>query len=287
MLKTGFRKIQHHGGQLFEGFLTAAGVIELDAIIPLHSHFDHFLDTPYYLNRFKTAKLIGSHTSIEMAKSALRPNHKSSQFVEISLENNPSFKDKIGSFNITIENAIHGDNCLISRWAPIESFPDSTSKGLDFSEPRAAGEYVEGGSFNIAIEHRPSKKTYYILGGQVPEDLRENTLLKKANVVFTAVKVAGSKDEESKGEDFRTWLWQQLSSQGDKTIVPVHWDSFFKPLEPGCKSDGKNCLKRNPFLIWRIKSLIKEVNNANNLSLKCLDAFDELNQSKSKCSLLL
>lgn len=250
--------------------LDKAGIKSIDTVIPLHSHFDHVLDAPYIASKYKS-QLIGSRTTEVIAREMAEDTDKvifgNYQFINANKYLNPNkpIKTKNGAFEINLEVAQHTDNGNLARLFAPNGNLESVPFDFSFKKGARAKKFVEGVSYNVLIKHK--EKTYYILGG-VPEGFTaESSLLKQADVIFAAIPIFSKYDcFTKKCEEFQDHFWNVVSNK-NKTIVPVHWDNFLRPI--------KYDLKPNIALVNKIKSFKKDA-FYKQADVKWLPAFGKL-----------
>jgi len=228
--------------------LDAADVSKISYILPLHSHFDHVLDAPYVAGVYD-AKLLASTTTRYIAsRMKLDAPVAKENFIELKLNSDGEQSINADVFDITIIHSIHPNNGLGRIAAPLGgAYPNGGN--VDFSKGQFASKFLEGDTVNVHLLHRPTNTTIYVLNGLpknytdlIAQEMPEN--LKQADIVFIGVPIFRSQLVK---ENERSLFWQQLLAN-KKTIVPVHWDAFYKKLHYSqCRGNNLNrCL--TPFL---------------------------------------
>jgi len=186
--------------------LQRAGVKSLAAVIPVHSHFDHALDSPLVAQQ-TGAMLVGSGSTANIAKGYGFPD------AGIRVVN-PGDTVTFGRFKVTFVKSAH--------------LPTGYAQGTiaePLSVPAAASDFKEGDCYSLLIEH--DGRTLLIQGsaGFVPGALQGRT----ADVVYLGIGGMGTR-----GEPYRDAYWQEIvRTVGAKRVVPIHWDDFFRPLDDG------------------------------------------------------
>lgn len=196
--------------------LKKAGIHKLDAVIPVHSHFDHAMDSP--IVAMKTgAKLIGSESTANIGKGLNFPEDKM-----IIVDSDETIQ--IGSMKVTLIKGKH--------WP----YPDKElrNKLLDreitqpIIPPVSALEYLEGSSYTIIVEHEDASMAIQGSAGFIPNILADN------NVDILFLGIAGLETMDDLYNDrFQTHIVEALNPE---VIIPIHWDDFFVPLKKGLKS---------------------------------------------------
>jgi L-ascorbate metabolism protein UlaG (beta-lactamase superfamily) len=201
---------------VIEYCLEKAGIHQLNAVIPVHSHFDHAMDSP--IVAMKTgAKLIGAESTANIGRGL---NFPEGQMVIVK----SGVPLQIGSMKVTLIKGKH--------WP----YPDE-ELGLKLLNreiinpivpPASAFEYFEGASFTIIVEHADASIAIHGSAGYIPNIL-ENYVV---DILFLGMAGLETMDK-SYNDNFQTHVVDALNP---KVIVPIHWDDFFVPLKKGLKS---------------------------------------------------
>ena len=187
--------------------LKANEIDKLDAVIPLHSHYDHAMDAPE-VARQTGAKLFGSESTANFARGWGLDEGR----IEIFTHKKPI---ALGAFNIT----------------PIESNhfqfvdPDIAKTALDLPTidsplvpPAPITDYRVGKTYVLHVEH--PQGSFVILGsaGFIEGGLRGF----KADVLFLGV---GSLGEQ--WVEYRQKYWEEtVGTLEPSTVIPIHYDSL-------------------------------------------------------------
>jgi L-ascorbate metabolism protein UlaG (beta-lactamase superfamily) len=200
---------------VIEYCLEKAGIHQLNAVIPVHSHFDHAMDSP--IVAMKTgAKLIGAESTANIGRGL---NFPEEQMVIVE----SGVPLQIGSMKVTLIKGKH--------WP----YPDE-ELGLKLLNreiinpivpPASAFEYFEGASFTIIVEHADASIAIHGSAGYIPNIL-ENYVV---DILFLGTAGLETMDK-SYNDNFQTHVVDALNP---KVIVPIHWDDFFVPLKKGLK----------------------------------------------------
>jgi len=201
---------------VIEYCLEKAGIHQLDAVIPVHSHYDHAMDSP--IVAMKTgAKLIGSESTANIGRGL---NFPEDQMV-IAESGVPL---QIGSMKVTLIKGKH--------WP----YPDEElrKKLLDreiinpIIPPVSAFEYFEGSSYTIIVEHEDASMAIHGSAGFIPNILTDYDV----DILFLGIAGLETMDNEYNN------LFQihVIDALNPEVIVPIHWDDFFVPLRKGLKS---------------------------------------------------
>jgi len=184
--------------------LQKAGIGKLDAVIALHSHYDHAMDSPEVAQR-TGAMLLGSASTAQIGRGwGLAPERMQ------LLQDGQVLH--YGRFEITVLRSRH--------------FPHPLAMG-EITEPLhppvRADAYREGGSYQLLVKHEGRSLLIAGSAGFVPERLRGQ----QAEVVYLGIGGLGSKDEAYRADYWRETV--QLTQA--KRVIPIHWDDFTLPLD--------------------------------------------------------
>ncbi|MET0475666.1 MAG: MBL fold metallo-hydrolase [Mycobacterium sp.] len=204
LLTVGTRKISPSLPRI-EGCLTRLGVDRLDAVLPVHTHFDHAMDSATVAER-TGAKLVGGTSAELVGRGAGLP---SDRLVAVT----PGEPVSLGAFDVTL---IVGDHC------PPDRFPGVIASPV--VPPVRASAYRCGESWSTLIHHRPTDRRLLVVGsaGFVPGALNG----RRADVVYLGVGQLGLQQER-----YVVDYWNEtVRAVGARRVVLIHWDDFFRPL---------------------------------------------------------
>ena len=188
-----------------DGCLVRLGVERLDAVLPVHTHFDHAMDSAVVAQR-TAAKLVGGTSAAHVGRGAGLPDD---QLVVVT----PGAPISLGAFDVTL---VEGDHC------PPDRFPGVI--GAPVVPPVRASAYRCGQSWSTLVHHRPSGRRLLVVGsaGFVPGALRGH----QADVVYLGVGQLGPQPERY----VRDYWDESVRAVGARRVVLIHWDDFFRPL---------------------------------------------------------
>lgn len=202
--QVGLTKLRPDVARIDEALLLA-GIDRLDAVLPVHTHYDHVMDSATVALR-TGARVVGGASAAHVARGHGLPEHR----ITIA---QPGRAITIGSFEVTL---VIGDHC------PPDRYPGTITEPV----PRSAGvrAYRCGESWSTLVHHLPSGRRLLIQGsaGQVPGALTGH----RAEVVYLGVGQLGVTDEVYTA---RYWA-ETVGRVGARQVVLVHHDDFFRPL---------------------------------------------------------
>ncbi len=198
--------------------LKRAGIDQLDAVIPVHSHYDHAMDAPA-VAELTGAMLIGSSSTLQIgAGFPLGSDQMMLAPLDELLE--------IGDFKIRFLKSRH--------W----QYPDAKMRDrlLDqdietpLKTPASIYDYKEGISYSILIEHKQRKIAIQGSAGYVPNLIKDFD----ADLLFLAIAGIEVMDKNYQ-DDYQQYVIEALRPE---TIVPIHWDDMTVPLDRGLKTNN-------------------------------------------------
>jgi L-ascorbate metabolism protein UlaG (beta-lactamase superfamily) len=191
-----------------EGCLTRAGVQRLEAVIPVHTHFDHAMDSALVAER-TGARVIGGASAANIA----RGHGLAEDRIEIATSGLPISIGPRRSFEVTLIESHH---------CPPDRFPGAIDAPV---APRVrASAYRCGEAWSVLIAHRPTDRRLLIQGsaGYVPGSLRGQ----RADVAYLGLGQLGLQSQR-----YLVEYWTEtVRAVGARTVIGIHWDDFFRPL---------------------------------------------------------
>lgn len=188
-----------------DGCLARAGVRDLAAVIAVHAHFDHVLDSALVAER-TGATLVGGESTANVG----RGHGLASERLLVPAPDQPI---TLGAYDITL---------VESRHCPPDRFPGAITAPV--IPPVRVSAYRCGEAWSVVVVHRPSGRRLLIVGsaGFVPGALAGH----RADVVYLGVGQLGLQPH-----DYLVDYWAEtVRAVGAKTVVLTHWDDFFRPL---------------------------------------------------------
>ena len=243
--------------QAIERGLADNQVVELAAVLPVHSHYDHAMDTPE-VARLTGALLLGSESTANIGRGWGLPEKQ----IRVLVDREPV---QLGKFIIT----------------PIESrhfeFPDAAIRERALGDPLlteplvppvSAFDYRVGKAYVLHVSH--PKGSWLIVGsaGYVEGALQSLN----ADIVFLGVGGLGSQTDE-----YRENFWREtVTAVAPSRIIPIHYDSLTAPVEGAFRGP----VKAVAFLAGGLENTLgflrkKEAANSG-LRFNTLPRFDEV-----------
>jgi len=187
-------------------------VDRLAVVIPVHSHFDHAMDSPEVARR-TGAILLGSPSTANIARGVGLPEDQ----IRLAKDREPV---SFGRFEITLIETRHFE------------FPDPEVREQALAKPEieaplvppvAAFDYRLGIPYAIYVRHPLGSflvqgSAGYVEGGLEGID---------AEVVFLGIGGLGTQTD-----DYREIYWKEtVTTTGASRVIPIHWDSLMRPIE--------------------------------------------------------
>jgi L-ascorbate metabolism protein UlaG (beta-lactamase superfamily) len=188
-----------------DGCLARLKLTRLEAVMPVHTHFDHALDSALVADR-TGARLVGG----ESAANVGRGYGLAEERIVIATSGEPI---RLGAFDITL---------IKSRHSPPDRFPGEITAPV--IPPVKASAYRCGEAWSTLVHHRPSNRRLLIQGsaGFVKGSLTGH----RADVVYLGVGQLGLQ-----AESYLVDYWTEtVRTVGARRVVLIHWDDFFRPL---------------------------------------------------------
>ena len=191
--------------QRIDESLARAGVRRLAAVLPVHTHFDHALDSAVVAAR-TGACVVGGESAANIARG-----HGLSE--DRIVVTTPGEELVFGSFTVRLIESHH---------CPPDRFPGVISAPV--VPPVKASAYKCGEAWSTLIVHGPSGRRLLIQGSA---GFRRGALDgQQAEVVYLGIVQLGVQ-----ASDYIEQYWEQtVRAVGARRVVLIHWDDFFRPL---------------------------------------------------------
>src|SRR5947209_14953664 len=128
-----------------DGCLDRAKVSRLEAVIPVHTHFDHVLDSALVADR-TGARLVGGQSAANVGRGYGLPEDR----LVVATSGEPI---RLGAFDVTLVESHH---------CPPDRFPGAIDAPL--TPPVRAPAYRCGEAWSTLVHHRPSDRRLLIQG---------------------------------------------------------------------------------------------------------------------------
>jgi L-ascorbate metabolism protein UlaG (beta-lactamase superfamily) len=204
LMEVGLRPLSPSAPRI-DGCLARLGVDRLEAVLPVHTHFDHAMDSAVVAER-TGARVVGGTSAVQVGLGA-------GLSAERVLAVTPGERISLGAFDVTL---IEGDHC------PPDRFPGVITEPV--VPPVKVSAYKCGEAWSTLVHHRPSDRRMLIVGsaGFVSGALDGQ----RADVVYLGVGQLGLQPEQ-----YLIDYWTEtVRTVGARRVVLIHWDDFFRPL---------------------------------------------------------
>jgi L-ascorbate metabolism protein UlaG (beta-lactamase superfamily) len=204
LLTVGLGKIAPDEARI-DAVLARAGIDRLDAVAPVHSHFDHAMDSAVVAAR-TGAVLVGGESTANVGRGGGLPAER----IRVAVPGEPM---TFGSFRLTLRESHH---------CPPDRFPGVITAPV--VPPVKVGAYKCGEAWSMLVEHT-SGRTALVQGsaGFVPGALDGWS----ADVAYLGIGQLGVQSEDY----IRTYWSETVAAVGARVVVVTHWDDFFRPLD--------------------------------------------------------
>lgn len=188
-----------------ESCLRRAGITRLAAVIPVHSHYDHALDSAWVANR-TGAVLAGGSSTANLGRGQRLADDRI-----ITATNHQILE--FGAYRVTFVESSH---------CPPDRFPGTIDEPV--VSPARVSAYRCGEAWSLIVEHQPTGRTALVQGsaGFRPGALADQ----RAEVAYLGVGQLGLRPESEIEQYWR----ETVEAVGARRVVLIHWDDFFSPL---------------------------------------------------------
>jgi L-ascorbate metabolism protein UlaG (beta-lactamase superfamily) len=188
-----------------DGCLARLGVDRLEAVLPVHTHFDHAMDSAAVADR-TGARVVGGTSAAQIGRGGGLPDDR----IVVATPGEPI---ALGAFDVTLVEAEH---------CPPDRFPGVITAPV--VPPVKVAAYKCGEAWSTLIRHRATGRSLLVVGsaGYVPGALAG----RQADVVYLGIGQLGLRPESYVVE-----YWAEaVRAVGARRVVLIHWDDFFRPL---------------------------------------------------------
>jgi L-ascorbate metabolism protein UlaG (beta-lactamase superfamily) len=187
------------------GCLEQARVNILDAVLPVHTHYDHALDSAVVTGR-TGAKLVGGESAANIGRGYELPEER----LVVAKSGEPM---TFGAYEVTLIESEH---------SPPDRYPGDITEPL--VPPAKASAYRCGEAWSILVQHRPTDRRLLVQGSA--GFVRGALSGQQAEAVYLGVGQLGLLPEQ-----YMVDYWNEVvGAVGARRVVLIHWDNFFRPL---------------------------------------------------------
>ncbi|HPX37093.1 MAG TPA: MBL fold metallo-hydrolase [Mycobacterium sp.] len=204
LLEVGLGKIRPSASRIDDS-LRRAGIERLAAVLPVHTHFDHVLDSAVVAER-TGAVMVGGESAANVARGQGLPADR-------IVVTEPGAQMEFGGFEVTL---IEAEHCAPDRYPGAITAP--------VVPPVRTVAYRCGEAWSTLIHHRPTGRRLLIQGSA---GFRTGALAgSRAEVAYLGVGQLGIHPI-----DYIERYWTEtVRAVGARRVVLIHWDDFFRPL---------------------------------------------------------
>lgn len=204
LVQVGVRKYAPNLDRI-ESALSRANITALDAVVPVHSHFDHVMDAPEVARR-TGAPVIGSASAANVSRGWGLDESQIQIVTDGDIIELPN-----GQLTF-----IASDHC------PPDRYPGTIDQPV--VPPVHTTAYRCGEAWSLIFRHK-SGKSVLIQGsaGYVPGSLTGHNV----DIAYLGVGQLGLQPRSY----LREYWNEMVQTTGAKTVVLIHWDDFFRPLD--------------------------------------------------------
>ncbi|MCR1782305.1 MBL fold metallo-hydrolase [Nocardioides carbamazepini] len=185
--------------------LTRAGIDRLDVVTPVHTHYDHAMDSAVVAAR-TGARLLGGTSAAQVGRGGGLPEDRIGVVV-------PGEPIRVGRFTLTW---VEGEHC------PPDRYPGRITGPV--VPPVRTTAYQCGETWSILVEH-DGGRTALVQGSA---GFRPGALAgRRADVAYLGIGQLGIQDRA-----YIEQYWAEtVEAVGARQVVLIHWDDFFRPLD--------------------------------------------------------
>ena len=204
LLSVGLRKLTPDDRRI-DAALTRVGATEVAAVIPVHTHFDHAMDSAVVAQK-TGATLVGGESTANVGRGGGLPADR----IKVVGDGD---RATYGDFTLTF---------VVSDHCPPDRFPGTVDQPV--VPPAKADAYRCGEAWSVLVSHT-SGRTALVQGsaGFVPGSLAG----RHADVAYLGVGQLGVQSDDY----IRTYWAETVETVGAQRVVLTHWDDFFRPLD--------------------------------------------------------
>lgn len=204
LVELGLRKLSPSTSRI-AGYLARMGVDRLDAVLPVHTHYDHAMDSAVVAER-TGAKLLGGTSAAHVGRGGGLPEDR---LVVVGSGETVT----AGGYDVTL---------IESRHSPPDRFPGVITEPVE--PPVRVSAYRCGEAWSTLVHHRASGRRLLIQGSA--GYVRGALAGQRAEAVCLGVGQLGLQPET-----YLVEYWTEtVRAVGARRVLLIHWDDFFRPL---------------------------------------------------------
>jgi L-ascorbate metabolism protein UlaG (beta-lactamase superfamily) len=204
LLEVGVRTLSPSEPRI-DGCLARLGVNRLEAVLPVHTHFDHAMDSAVVAER-TGARVVGGTSAAQVGRGGGLPDDR----VIVAAEGETI---SLGAYEVTLIEAEH---------CPPDRFPGVIAEPV--VPPVKVSAYKCGEAWSTLVHHRPSDRRALIVGSA--GFVRGALAGRQAEVVYLGVGQLGLQPEQY----LMDYWTETVRTVAARRVVLIHWDDFFRPL---------------------------------------------------------
>ncbi|WP_156689703.1 MBL fold metallo-hydrolase [Mycobacterium sp. Marseille-P9652] len=188
-----------------DGCLSRAKVSRLAAVVPVHTHIDHVMDSALVAER-TGAQLVGGRSAANVGRGHGLPEDR----LVVAVSGEPI---TLGAFEVTLVESHH---------CPPDRFPGVIDEPL--IPPVRASAYRCGEAWSALVHHLPSGRRLLIQGSA--GFVRGALAGRRADAAYLSVGQLGLRPRS-----YVVDYWNEtVRAVGARRVLLIHWDDFFRPL---------------------------------------------------------
>ena len=194
-----------------DGCLARLGVDRLEAVLPVHTHYDHAMDSAVVAER-TGARVVGGTSAAQVGRGRGLAEDR----LVVATSGEPV---ALGAYDVTL---------VASEHCPPDRFPGVITDPV--VPPVKVSAYKCGDAWSTLVHHRTSDRRLLIVGsaGFVADALAGQ----HAEVVYLGVGQLGLLPER-----YLVEYWTEtVRAVGARRVVLIHWDDFFRPLHQSLRA---------------------------------------------------
>jgi L-ascorbate metabolism protein UlaG (beta-lactamase superfamily) len=195
--------------ELIAAILRRAGVRRLAAVIAVHSHYDHAMDSPE-VALLTGAALVGSESTANIGRGWGFPDER----IVVPRSGETM---RFGAFEMTLIDSVHLPHGMAvgDIEAPLEP-------------PVRALDYLQGTAYSVHVRHPLGSFLVQGSAGFVEGALQDYPV----DTVFLGIGGLGQMDGDYRDTYFR----ETVTLVGARRVIPIHYDDFTRPLDQPLRS---------------------------------------------------